>query len=86
VWIKLQEMVVSATCVCPILVVDDDPLNLVVLQAGLEEAGFQVMLASHADEAVIKLKRPAAEIAALITDIRLPGSATAGMSRGPHET
>jgi hypothetical protein len=35
---------------------------------------------------VIKLKRSAAEIAALITDIRLPGSATAGMSRGPHET
>jgi hypothetical protein len=39
-----------------ILVVEDDPLNQVVFEAALEGAGFQVMLASHADEAAIKLK------------------------------
>jgi len=59
-----------------VLVVEDDPLNLIVLQAALEGAGFQVMLASHADEAVIKVKHSAAAITALITDIRLPGSVT----------
>jgi DNA-binding response OmpR family regulator len=59
-----------------VLLVEDDPLNLIVLQAALEDAGFQVMLASHADEAVIKLKRSAAAITALITDIRLPGRIT----------
>jgi CheY-like chemotaxis protein len=59
-----------------ILVVEDDPLNQVVFEAALEGAGFQVMLASHADEAAIKLKHFAAEITALIVDIRLPGAAT----------
>jgi DNA-binding response OmpR family regulator len=59
-----------------ILVVEDDPLILMVLQVALEDAGFKVMVASHADQAVLKLKHSAAEIAALITDIRLPGSAT----------
>jgi len=47
-----------------------------VLQVALEDAGFKVMVASHADQAVLKLKHSDAEIAALITDIRLPGSAT----------
>lgn len=55
-----------------ILVVDDDPLVRVHSNLALEDAGFEVLEASNAADALTKLEeRP--DIAALFTDIRMPG-------------
>ncbi|MEG3083295.1 response regulator [Sphingomonas sp. PB2P12] len=56
-----------------ILVVDDDALVRVHSNLALEDAGYEVLEASNAEDALIKLKeRP--DIAALFTDVRMPGA------------
>ncbi|MGA1800003.1 response regulator [Sphingomonas sp. 4RDLI-65] len=56
-----------------ILVVDDDPLVRVHSQFALEDAGFEVVEAGNAADALERLaERP--DIAALFTDIRMPGA------------
>ncbi len=56
-----------------ILVVDDDPLVRVHSQFAFEDAGFEVVEAGNAADALAKLEeRP--DIGALFTDIRMPGS------------
>lgn len=55
-----------------ILVVDDDPLVRVHSHLALEDAGFEVVEASNARDALARLEeRP--DIGALFTDIRMPG-------------
>ena len=55
-----------------ILVVDDDALVRVHSNFALEDAGYEVVEASNAADALVKLKeRP--DIAALFTDVRMPG-------------
>ena len=56
-----------------ILVVDDDALVRVHSNLALEDAGYEVVEASNAADALIKLEeRP--DIAALFTDVRMPGA------------
>ncbi len=56
-----------------ILVVDDDALVRVHSQFALEDAGFEVIEAGNAADALARLdERP--DIVALFTDIRMPGS------------
>ncbi len=56
-----------------ILVVDDDPLVRVHSQFALEDAGYEVVEAGNAADALERLdERP--DIAALFTDIRMPGT------------
>ena len=53
------------------LVVDDEPLVLILLQETLEEAGFQVLAADSYAEAVTALDRCDDGLAGLVTDINL---------------
>lgn len=64
-------MVVKFTGV--ILVVEDDPLVLLSATDILEEAGYTVLQASDADEAITLLESHP-EIRIVFTDIEMPGS------------
>ncbi|HWH81382.1 MAG TPA: response regulator [Burkholderiaceae bacterium] len=54
-----------------ILIVDDEPGNLVVLETVLDDPGYRLVLAKSADEALLALVRE--DFALLILDIRMPG-------------
>lgn len=65
--------VLSAVADAPIniLIVDDEPKNLAVLESLLDAPGYRLVRAASADEALLALV--AEEFALLILDIRLPG-------------
>lgn len=67
-----------------ILVVDDDPLVRVHSQFALEDAGYEVVEAGNAADALARLdERP--DIAALFTDIRMPGALDGvGLAKAVH--
>ena len=54
-----------------ILIVDDEPANLLVLETVLDDPGYQLVRAQTADQALLALVE--AEFALLILDIRMPG-------------
>jgi len=56
-----------------VLVVDDETSIRIVVIKALREAGFQVIAAASADEAVILLAARAA-VDLILTDFRMPGS------------
>jgi hypothetical protein len=55
-----------------ILVVDDDDLVRATVAATMEDAGYDVIEACDGKEALAFLERNSAEIAALVSDIRMP--------------
>jgi two-component system, response regulator PdtaR len=57
-----------------VLVVEDEPILRYNAVDMLEEAGFSVLEASNADEALRLLETRAHEVGALFTDIHMPGS------------
>lgn len=56
-----------------VLLVEDEPLVALPIEDALIEAGYQVDYAQDGDQALKVLERASAEIAGLITDIRLGG-------------
>ena len=58
-----------------ILLVEDEPLVLLVAQDALEAGGYTVLSVQIASEALSLLDSRSAELSGLITDIRLPGGA-----------
>ena len=58
-----------------ILLVEDEPLVLLVAQDALEAGGFTVIPVQIGSEARSVLDSRGAELSGLITDIRLPGGA-----------
>ena len=54
-----------------ILIVDDEPKNLTVLEAVLDDPGYRLVRAETADQALLALV--VEEFALLILDIRMPG-------------
>ena len=56
-----------------VLVVEDDPLLLLHSATVIEEAGFEVLEAHNADEAIVLLEARK-DIAIVFTDIEMPGS------------
>lgn len=56
-----------------LLVVEDEALILRYLKDELENAGYSVVVAKTSDEAIVALDNHAHTLAALVTDIRLPG-------------
>ncbi|KQO58481.1 hypothetical protein ASF14_00575 [Sphingomonas sp. Leaf257] len=56
-----------------ILIVDDQPLLLMHVQFAFEDAGYVVIQADSADEALLALDRHP-EICAMFTDVAMPGS------------
>ncbi|MDB5505240.1 MAG: response regulator [Tardiphaga sp.] len=66
-----------------ILVVEDEVLILHMIESGLEEGGFSVMLAASADRAVELLDAQKPPFCAVITDINL-GRAKSGWDVAKH--
>ena len=54
-----------------ILLVDDEPRNLVVLETILNDPGYRLILADSADQALLALVRE--EFALIVLDIQMPG-------------
>src|SRR4051794_41978459 len=54
-----------------ILIVDDEPKNLVALETVLDDPGYRLVCAGSADEALLALV--AEEFALLVLDIQMPG-------------
>ena len=61
-----------------VLVVDDETAVLRLLEAGLQQEGFRVWLASHGHQAVALYQRHREEIAVVLLDVVMPGL------DGPH--
>lgn len=57
-----------------VVLVEDEPLVLLVAQDALEAGGFTVLPAQHASEALSLLDSRIADVSGLVTDIRLPGA------------
>jgi two-component system, response regulator PdtaR len=57
-----------------VLVVEDEPLVRMTAADELEEAGFQVLEATNADEALKVLEARSDEVQVLFTDVDMPGS------------
>jgi CheY-like chemotaxis protein len=58
-----------------VLLVEDEPLVLLVSQDALEAGGYTVLPVQLASEALNTLDSRFAELSRLVTDIRLPGGA-----------
>ena len=56
-----------------VLLVEDEPLILLVAQDALEAGGYTVLPALHAFEALDILGKRSADLSGLVTDVRLPG-------------
>jgi CheY-like chemotaxis protein len=54
-----------------LLLVEDDHLVLLVAQEALESGGYAVVVAANAEEAIRVLDDRSAELAGLVTDVRL---------------
>lgn len=58
-----------------VLLVEDEPLILLVAQDALEAGGYTVLACQLASEAFTLLDSRISDLAGLVTDIRLPGDA-----------
>ncbi len=56
-----------------VLIVEDEPLLLVMASDMIEDAGFDVVTAANADDALLTL-RQRSDVHIMFTDIRMPGS------------
>ena len=56
-----------------VLIVDDEPVIRLIAAQGLEDAGFEVVEADSADNALAIL-RSRADVGVLFTDVNMPGS------------
>jgi len=54
-----------------LLLVEDDPFVLMIAQEALEDGGYAVVVAANAIEATAILDDRSAEVAGLVTDVRL---------------
>jgi two-component system, OmpR family, response regulator len=57
-----------------VLLVEDDPLVRLPIEAGLEEAGFTPFIATSGSQAIAELDKGADRFKAVVTDIRLGGA------------
>lgn len=57
-----------------VLLVDDNPLARMDIAQTLNDAGFDVLEASNSEDALEHVKACEGDIAAIITDIEMPGS------------
>ncbi len=61
-----------------ILVVEDEPLILMVAAECLEDAGYEVMTAEHALEAIALIQQSSVKFTVLVTDYHMPHDVTGG--------
>ena len=69
----MQDLTDDPTAVVPvnILIVDDEPKNLAVLETILDDPGYRLLRATSGEEALLALM--ADEFALLVLDVRMPG-------------
>jgi DNA-binding NtrC family response regulator len=68
-----------------VLIVDDEPLIRWSVAESLEADGHAVLEAGTAGEALKHLTSPAADIAVVVLDLRLPDSSDLGLLRRIHQ-
>jgi CheY-like chemotaxis protein len=68
-----------------ILLLEDEPLILLVAQDALEAGGFTVIPTQVAAEALAVLEARIEELSGLITDVRLPGASGWDIARHARE-
>jgi two-component system, cell cycle sensor histidine kinase and response regulator CckA len=56
-----------------VLVVEDDPAVRAIIQQGLERLGYQVIVCSDANQAIVRAATQVGPLPLLVSDIRLPG-------------
>lgn len=66
-----------------VLVVEDEPLIMISTEAALEDAGFRVVTATNAAEAIVIFDNQHDQIRAVLTDIRL-GDGMSGWDLARH--
>lgn len=66
-----------------VLVVEDEPLILIDVETALEDAGFEVVTAANAAQALKKFDASADTIRPVVTDIKL-GKGASGWDIGRH--
>ena len=69
----MRESAVNDVSAKTVLVVEDDPLVLLSAVAMIEDAGYDVLEAANADEAIALLEAHP-QIRVVFTDIEMPGS------------
>jgi len=69
----MRESAVNDVSARTVLVVEDDPLVLLSAVAMIEDAGYDVLEAANADEAIALLEAHP-QIRVVFTDIEMPGS------------
>ena len=67
----IEKAAPSAVDVVNILIVDDEPKNLLVLETVLDDPGYRLIRANSGEEALLALM--AKEFAVLVLDVRMPG-------------
>jgi len=72
-WTKGLVMSASLAIKRVVLIVEDEPLLLFHARDLIEEAGYEVLVAANADDAVILLEQRL-DIAIVFTDVHMPGS------------
>jgi DNA-binding response OmpR family regulator len=65
----------------PILLIDDNPLQLMVRETVLRKAGFQVSVATTADSALATMRALPNRFGLVITDHLMPGTTGSGLVR-----
>jgi len=65
----------------PILLIDDNPLQLKVRETVLRQAGFQVSVATTAESALATLRALPERVGLIITDHLMPGTSGAELVR-----
>lgn len=55
-----------------VLIVDDEPNMLLVMQMALEQVGFRVLSAQRVEDAIAMLSKP--ELDVILTDLKMPGT------------
>ncbi len=65
----------------PILLIDDNPLQLKVRETVLRQAGFQVSVATNADSALATLRALPDRVGLVITDHLMPGTSGSQLVR-----
>jgi CheY-like chemotaxis protein len=56
-----------------VLVVEDEPIIRLGMVSSIEDAGYTVIEAANADEAIVRLSEDA-EVRVVVTDVDMPGS------------
>ncbi len=57
-----------------VLIVEDEPMIRLGMAISLEDAGYAIVEAATADDAIAILKRPDHDIRLVVTDVDMPGS------------